>query len=210
MGAQTRSSSPLFTTVTAVDAKYLGRLRLSHPTWVANCRQVRESELIVFYDSEQVDSGVLYELVKNHPGGFGFLPARLKGVSQREKMLSAFVYGCEEIRPHLKTPYFLKLDADVICTKPVPDSHPGDLIEFDESGLPIYDAIASGWGYTKPASFVEECQKAWGRRFFDVDTGARSHVAKRFASWIGLFTFGANHTLASRFPKRLPCPSRRS
>jgi hypothetical protein len=175
------------TVVTACDEAHLWRLELVMPTWI----EVKgiDSQIIVFSHGFKPEDTNLtrYENVK-------FVPWDIDGVrDQRERMLSAFVFGVAE---HVETEYFLKLDSDTVAL----NDHPWFMEDFYE-----YDMIGQKWGYTKPGQMVstidawmdglsksEEIEGYLGTDGSYVLTGDPSkpwrmkHQCKRVISWIRL------------------------
>ena len=123
------------TIVTACDAKYVPVLKLTFANW-RKYKNIDRYPVIVFVHGVPLDSPELEFL-------------RLPNVriiewdleeaeDQRERMLSAFVFGAAE---HVDTDYWLKLDADSYATNYLP------LISEEMKG---YDFCGHRWGYSRP------------------------------------------------------------
>lgn len=132
------------TLVLGVDSQHLKELRLVWPGWMRFKPELREMPCVVFYDCEQVKPDKL-AFMKDHPA-VRLVPWKMPNArNQREKMLTGFV---QVPAREVCTPWYLKLDTDVIATGP------GEWIKTewfapDEKGQrPVF--IASPWGYTKP------------------------------------------------------------
>lgn len=140
-----------YTLVVGVDDYHLRQLELVWPTWKKHKTSLLKSSMIVFFDRRQV-SEVAVRAVVDHPN-LRTIPWPIRGLDyggegtnkwdnpQRAKMLSGFVYV-----PALfvETPYWLKLDTDVVATGV------DDWIDpewFD--GNPAI--VAHPWNFTKPA-----------------------------------------------------------
>jgi len=142
---------PNYTLVVGVDAYHLWQLSLVWPTWKRHKPSLLDHPMIVFHDSEQVRANQVREVV-DHPN-LRIVPWPLKGLDyggsgtskwddpQRAKMLSGFVYV-----PALfaNTPYWLKVDTDVVAT--------GRDDWIDPNWFLSFPAIVShSWSFTKPA-----------------------------------------------------------
>jgi len=130
--------------VLGVDAKHLRELRWVWPTWTRYKPELREMPCVVFYDPAQVredEMSFLRDHLQVRFVAWSLPHAR----SQREKMLTGFLHvPAREVR----TPWYLKLDTDVIATGPGEWIKP-EWFDADEQGeLPVF--IASTWGYSKP------------------------------------------------------------
>ena len=153
---------PDYTLVCGVDAKHLTQLKLTFPTWAKHKSSLLDVPMVVFYDYHQVQP---HEIDIDHPRlikiawppapiSYPGNPADKFSHPQRHRMLSGFVHV-----PALavRTPYWLKLDTDVVAT--------GIDNWIDEAwfdGNP--EIVAHPWGFTKPPDqmqvldlWVEQC-----------------------------------------------------
>lgn len=186
----------------AVDAYYLDKLCLTYPTWV-NCHpEIIRMPHVFVLDSLQVSAldprwgkivrareeaaarnGVslrntelrMIPWAMDHAGGI---------ISQREEMLTGLIRCAKEV----KTPWYLKLDADTLATEKT-----GFYYDKWFKGNPCY--ISSPWGYTRPAGTVAKMND-WARgvpefqgtpevTFTPQGEGPRSKDKHaRMASWI--------------------------
>lgn len=138
-----------YTLVLGIDQKTIECLRLVWPTWVKNKPTMTKQPLLVFYNdvSEQNITDVIgnnsqTSLVRWPPPNVMYPRDNLTKWtnSQRAKMLAGFVHCAGK---YVETPYWLKLDVDVVAT--------GMDDWVDDAWFAETPAIiAPGWGYTKP------------------------------------------------------------
>ena len=140
-----------YTLVVGVDAYHLRQLALVWPTWMRHKPDLLAVPFVIFHDHRQVTKEQVQAVVR-HPGlktvswPTSGLDCTEKGNGkwddpQRAKMLAGFVYV-----PALfvDTPYWLKLDTDVVAT--------GTSDWIDPSWFDEGPAIVSHrWTFTKPA-----------------------------------------------------------
>ena len=123
------------TIVTACDPYYVDILRLTFENW-RKYKDIDKYPVIVFVNSIDVNDERLDFLrlpnVKIIPWSL------LEADDHREEMLSAFVFGAAE---HVKTDYWLKLDADSYAT----DDRP-----FITDKMKEYAFCGHRWGYSRP------------------------------------------------------------
>jgi hypothetical protein len=142
-----------FTTVVGIDDRHLPEFRIAFPTWRQHKPEIMRQPLLLVCDghakSEQQWARSLAEITGLHPrctlafcGGERITP-------QRERMLTALV----EAAKWVKTPWLLKLDTDAIATTPAPWL-------FLEWFMDQPAIVASPWGYTKPAEWMQALD-AW-------------------------------------------------
>ncbi|MDP1591750.1 MAG: class I SAM-dependent methyltransferase [Prosthecobacter sp.] len=132
------------TLILGVDGAHLEELRLVWPGWMKYKPELRAMPCVVFYDAGQVSPADM-TFMSDHPQ-VRHVPWDLPHArNQREKMLTGFVHvPAREVR----TPWYLKLDTDVIATGPGEWIKP-EWFEPDEKGeLPVF--IAPAWGYSRP------------------------------------------------------------
>jgi hypothetical protein len=150
------------TAVTAVDEKYLPLLQKNFPDWIKT-EGIMELPFICFINGMSLDDPRL-----------SFLDGRVRRVawdfvadSQRERMLSAFVFGAAK---EVKTKQWVKIDADAF-------------MKYSENGgitfaipLSVYNdkfsITAHKWHYTKPGKFLVDMEK-WARGISDLSTKPR-------------------------------------
>lgn len=141
-----------YTLVIGVDRKHLRQLKMVWPTWARHKPEFLERPMVIFYDQTEVTEWDVRQAV-THPNPL-FYAWPPKGVTyngnrddkwhhpQRYKMLSGFVHV-----PALTvdTPYWLKLDTDVVAT--------GQPDWIDPKWFRNTPAIVSHrWAFTKPAN----------------------------------------------------------
>lgn len=191
-----------YTIVCGVDYKHLEQLQQTFRTWKLHKPSLLKQPMLVFFDREDTT----YKMVRSaipHPN-LEAQPWPLNGVSyepkpeeerfgnaQRYKMLAGFVYVPAF---HVKTPYWLKLDTDVIAAKT--DNW------IEESWFDDRPAIvAHRWSFTRPADQMLQLDK-WvednpsmlrvlaAKPPLDLHpaTPEASRVGhKRIISWLGFF-----------------------
>jgi hypothetical protein len=131
------------TIVTACDTKYVEILRETYPNWV-KYKKVDKHPVIVFFNGmDEQDSRLDFLRQPN----ITLIPwnedSMDKVDSHRELMLSCFVLGTAQ---HVKTDYWIKLDADTYAT----DNRP----LYDED-FKNYAFVSHKWGYSRPEFIVK-------------------------------------------------------
>lgn len=197
---------PDFTIVVAVDANRVGQFREVWPTWVKNHPDVLTRRLVVIFDRAPTQN--TYEMLTwlNHPSCTVIPWTWRPDLPQRERMLTAFVRAPELLDIH--TPYWCKIDADVVATASKPWVQPE---WFD--GNPAL--VGSPWGYTKPGAWLPILE-AWGdaalpskpRLGLQPPPDCLRFGHPRICSWICFvrtdWSLWASHLAG---PDRLPVPS---
>lgn len=204
-----------FTTVVGCDARYCKQFAMVWPTWRRYKPEILASPLLVVCDAAAGGQSWWRRRLDwlDHPDWRVVLwdwPGRQAGrsdaVSQRERMLSAFVYApCE----HVQTRYWLKLDTDAVATAPG--------AWFDRewfAGSPAL--VSSPWPYTKPGVWIDRLEE-WGDGHPQLGAfaslglrsppGAATFRHARIASWLCFVRSDFGRLAASYAPKRLPVPS---
>lgn len=140
-----------FTTVIGVDRKHLNQLHWTYPTWKKHKPSLLESPMIVFHDRHQVTEEQVLDIV-DHPNltvypwppsdeiEYHGDPDNKWYHPQRYKMLAGFVYVPAYL---VHTPYWLKLDTDVVATGKPDWIKPSWMDGKNE-------IISHRWNYTKP------------------------------------------------------------
>ncbi len=143
--------TPEYTTVVGVDQKHLQQLAHTWPTWRKHKRALLDAPMIIFYDYREVTTEAI-RVVVDHPRLTTvpwpfFADVRFQGANtnkwddpQRHKMLCGFVHTAAR---HVHTPYWLKIDCDVVATG-VDDWI--DPTWFDKNPA----IVAHRWTFTKP------------------------------------------------------------
>jgi len=141
--------------VLGVDRRHCEELRWVWPTWMRFKPELREMPAVVFHDVTQVRADTL-SFLREHPN-VRLVPWELPNAwNQRERMLTGFV---QVPAREVTTPWYLKLDTDVIATGPGEWIKP-EWFEPDAAGeTPVF--ISSKWGYTKPR-YVMDLLDDWG------------------------------------------------
>lgn len=129
----------------------------------------------------------------------------MDGVSQREKMLTAFVLA---VPPVIQTTHFAKVDTDAFPTKPF------RILEEWFDGNPVLTSAA--WGYSKPADVIQRLDD-WGdtvpeiakhpRLNIPFDPASGRVVHTRISSHIYFGRTDWHQWLAKIVGDRLPVPS---
>lgn len=209
-------SIPDFTTVVAVDAHCVKQLEGVYPTWKLHRPEIHQHPLVVICDwlvgNQQFWQRKLRFLDHSdwRIAGWNWPDSDdsvFADMTQREKMLTAWV----KVAPAaVETPYFLKIDTDVVATKTCDWILP----EWFEKKPAI---VASPWGYTKPAYWLHDLDE-WAKtvptlaplRAMDLPPPKPDQQVMRFkriASWCAFFDTMFARTAADYVPGRLPVPS---
>jgi hypothetical protein len=200
------------TLVLGVDARHLEELRWTWPTWMRFKPELRAMPAIVFYDAAQV-SPAEARFTEEHPN-LRWVPWDFPAAAdQREKMLSGFVHvPAREVR----TPWYLKLDTDVVATGPGKWIKPEWFAPDARGRVPVL--VAARWGYSKPRDVIERLD-GWGDTIprlaryprLNLPPSAHRHrvAHRRIISWIFFGRTDWTRTVASWTGAggRLPCPS---
>jgi hypothetical protein len=197
------------TIIIAVDRNHIPQARHAWPNWLYHKPQLRDLPLVVIYDKSEISLQDLPIFESNKQ--VKFVPWDMPGISQREKMLTAFVKVPGQV---VKTNWYVKIDIDVAAT----DDSPWFFDEWfnpDEHGrVPVY--VSNPWGYTKPPDALDILDD-WGDTIPQISKFPRLNIhrepgsnivkSKRIASWIffGLTKWTAQ--MASLCGDRLPIPS---
>ena len=160
-------SNPIeYTLVVGVDAKHLKQLSVTWPTWKKHKPALLKRPMLVIVDKDQVPFDSVVNMI-DHPD-LTLLSWPPDGVTydgnassrfldpQRYKMLAGFVHVSQTI----DTPYFLKLDTDVVAT--------GQDSWINPDWFGDYPAIIShAWSFTKPADQMLKLDRwaaAWKKK----------------------------------------------
>lgn len=197
------------TIVTAVNPDYLEKLRKNWAVW-SKTPGLREQEYIVFVNrikpkDKRLDF-IRQRNVRIIPWKW---PVAVDNV--RERMLSAFVFG---VVKHVKTPYWLKLDADATLKA---DVFPWDKIEYTKSTL-----TGHKWGYTRvkghpgaPRHWLNMLDDWWVSTVGPIENGEpfpplklkERHGHPRIASYCCVEETAHTRDVAALSGDRLPVPS---
>lgn len=195
-----------FTVVLGIDEKTIESLRLVWPTWKRFKPSLLERPFVIFYNG--VTELDIWNIIATPPVDVKFVPWPPRGVeyprdgltkwtnSQRAMMLAGFVHVPAAM---VDTPYWLKLDLDVVATGMddwVDPTWFDQVVDSERPGPPAI--IAPGWNYSKPAQqmlVLDEwaaCAKPW---FFDgtppldlrPEPGSNIVRHQRICSWCAFF-----------------------
>ena len=191
-----------YTTVIGIDNSTLPQIRLTWPTWKKHKPSLLNHPMIVFHDRDVRPADV--RDVVDHPNlDVVPWPPRSDVVyegsgttkwnsPQRAKMLAGFVYTSLSVT----TPYWLKIDTDVVATG---RDNWIDLSLFEN--FPVI--VAPKWGYTKPAWQMLELDhwvdrnsshSAFGRLVRNKplnlvpELGSNKVIHRRICSWCAFFS----------------------
>ncbi|MEN6507110.1 MAG: hypothetical protein ABFD92_21445 [Planctomycetaceae bacterium] len=148
---------PSYSIVVAVDPRTVDQLKLTWPTWRRK-PGILDVPMHVIVDAGLLPRDASYQgiLALDHPNvtyhNWNFPWLVFPDMTQRERMLSAFVYFAPLL---VDTDYWLKLDVDSVAT----DDKPW----VDEAWFarnPVL--VARPWSYTKPGEWIDTLQ-AWSR-----------------------------------------------
>lgn len=214
---------PRFTVTIAVDNEHLDELRTVLPTWHRHKPELFRVPWVVMVHPEVEHSELMVVLAETMEkiNAAGHLLTTLwasfiAGANNRETMLSALLLQAPN---HVRTPYYLKIDTDVVAL-PTPGGPDGELIDERWFKPPAGNTepaiIASPWGYTKPAEWIDRLDR-WGDSHKSIGlmgevTPSRTivgNVAKssRIISWLMFGSTGFSRTVAAMCGHRLPVPS---
>jgi hypothetical protein len=142
-----KSAVNAVTVVAAVDPNYVDQLRSNWPAMI-KVPGISDKPWLVFVNGMPLDDKRL-DFLDNRARRVEWNP-KWHGATQREIMLSSFVLGAAE---HVQTPYFLKIDTDVV---PEADA------AFDPPKA-AWNSVLTGhpWHYTKPGEWLKTLE-AWG------------------------------------------------
>ena len=192
------------TIVTACDPKYVGHLQATYPNWV-KYKKIDKFPMIVYINGFKngIESKDL-DFLKSNKNikiiEWDFPPAQ----SQRERMLSCFVYGTAR---DVTTKYWIKVDADAFCT------NYNDLLDEE---MKDYDIYGHKWGYTKPGRWISELD-VWANKmpvfngtkpiFDPKNLNGNRYSHNRIASYIQFHKTEFVKKAAEIAGKRWPVPS---
>lgn len=192
------------TIVTATDKKYLGHLKLTYPNWV-KFKNITKHPMILYINGfENGASDTSLDFIRNHPNIKIIEWDFVKSESQREKMLSAFVFGAAK---DVKTPYWIKLDADAFFT---------DNSDLFVPEMKDYALYGHKWGYTKPARWIKELDdwashnetlKNYKPLYDEKNVEGKRYNHKRIASYVQCHKTSFVTMAANLAGERLPVPS---
>jgi lipopolysaccharide biosynthesis glycosyltransferase len=124
------------TIVTACDPHYVEILKHTYPNWV-KYKKVDKYPVIVFVNGIDIETDPRLDFLRQD--NVTMIPWSMDNVdSHREEMLSAFVFGASE---HVKTDYWMKLDADSYATDDKP---------LITEKMKQYNFCGHKWGYSRP------------------------------------------------------------
>ncbi len=145
-----------FTVVLGVDAKHLLQLAVVLPTWKKYKPDIFSFPMLIFYDREQVHPNSVLNVIHPYKDHVDFVPWPPEGVeytggkskwesAKRARMLSGFVHVPAQ---HVKTPYWMKIDTDVVA---LTDCKWYENEWFEERQHAI---IGHPWGYSRPPTIM--------------------------------------------------------
>jgi hypothetical protein len=196
------------TIVTACDEYYVDILQVTYPNW-KKYKKIDKYPVIVFVNGMDEKTDPRLEFLRKEKN-VKLIPWDMPNAeSQREKMLHAFVVGASE---HVKTDYWLKLDADSYAT---------DDRLFVTEEMKKYKFCGHKWGYSRPYHIKKLDEWAKGHKKKELNSappminegeskGRRFyHKGRRTISFIQLhqtkFTKFCVNLLGSG--KRMPAPT---
>lgn len=217
----------LFTVTIAVDNEHLEELRCVLPTWHKYKPELFTVPWVVIAHWEVEHSALMAVLAESiekiQAAGRSLTTAWVDAIpgtgwvigdtNNRETMLSALLLQAPK---YVRTPYYLKIDTDVVALP----SPCGEWVDERWFKPPAGNAspaiIASPWGYTKPAEWMERLDR-WGDRFkpsgmMDDSTPERVIVgnvarSRRIISWLMFGNTEFTRLVATMCGQRLPVPS---
>lgn len=200
-----------FTTVVGVDDQHAAELEVVWPTWRTYRPELLAQPLLLMCDAAKSSSYWESRLRFLQHSNRRVIRWDMHGVDQREKMLSALVYGPAQ---HVETPWYLKLDTDVVASAPLTWIRQEWFRPDVQGRLPVF--ISSPWSYTKPADAIERLDE-WGNAQPAIKDhpplslprlpGANCIRHRRIISWCYFGQTEAAREAAKLAPDRLPVPS---
>lgn len=192
------------TIVTATDPKYVGHLKLTYPNWV-KYKNITKYPMILYVNGfKNGCNDSQLDFIRNHPN-IKIIEWDFKNTnSQRERMLSAFVFGAAR---DVTTPYWIKLDADAFFT---------DHSELFTKEMKDYDIYGHKWGYTKPFHWIKELDewasdkdlfKKTKSLFDEKNVEGRRYNHKRVASYVQCHKSDFVKLAANIAGDKMPVPS---
>ena len=217
---------PPFSLVLGLDARTLGQLAVTLPTWRRHKPSLFRRPVVAFHDRGLARANVAALLAPACPDlvlvpwppapvEFAADPDWHRGSAQRTKMLSGFVHVAAQA---VETQYWLKLDVDVVATGRDDWADPA---WFDDAPA----IVGHRWGYTKPANQMlrldqwvldnhDKLHDLWRRPSLGLAPapGSRALPHARIISWCGFFRTdmtraAAQAAAATCGPCRMPVPS---
>lgn len=183
---------PDFTIVTAVTPEYKNHLYWSMSTWAFK-PQLKDRQLIVFYNGMK-EKDLMF--VRSIFSEVRLIEWNMDNVeTKQELMFSAFVFGAIQ---YVKTPYYIKLDADAYCT------NAADI--WNESDFQ-YDIIGHKWGYTKPGWYIDAIENYYSKSNILINKEEQRRAHKRFESYCCLHRTEWVKCVSQKLNGRLPVPS---
>ncbi len=207
-----------YTTVLGCDDKTVKDLRQVWPTWRLLKPELLQHPMLVICDAQAGDGDYWRHKLRflaEHPNMRTTLwdwpntdDSDLSEMTQRERMLTSFV----KIPPAMvETPYWLKIDCDVVAFAPGNFVNPMWFVGKYPS------LIGPGWRYTKPAEWPGMLDK-WadtvdplchfpGLNLPEPTPGQETIATKRVCSWFMFISTAFSKQVADYCPGRLPVPS---
>jgi len=181
-----------FTIVTGCTPDYMKKLMISLPSWVIK-PQFQNKKLIIFYNGFK-RPGREFSFVRKYFKEFELIEWNMKEGNIREKMLSSFILGVDNI----KTDHFVKIDADTffINKKDV----------FIDSDFD-YDIVSHSWSYTKPGWWKYALDNFFYKKNDLIDTDLARYDCPRIQSICCLHKTEFVKEVKNMCGERLPVPS---
>ena len=192
------------TFVTACDPKYVSHLQTTLPNWI-KYKKIDKYPFIVYVNGfEDPENDERLKFLNLLPSLKIIKWEMPEAQTQREKMLSSFVFGTAR---DVKTPYWMKIDADSYAT------NYKELIDED-----MFNYVITGhkWAYTKPFHWIQDLDN-WAsglsefsntEDLFDPSrVDGRRYGHERVASYIQLHDSSFVRFAAELAGSRLPVPS---
>jgi hypothetical protein len=201
---------PDYTVVLGVDKKTIEQLKAVWPTWVKHKPLLFKRKFLIFCNyvtPQDVESAIQSTLthtvwIQWPPKGVTYerpLPKSRDDEKwlnpQRAKMLAGFVHVPAR---YVTTPYWLKLDLDVIANSHYPATSDGDWVcpEWFDGNPSI---IASSWSYTKPPTQMLQLDEWVAKHAIPVfrnteplnlrpNPGSDKVIHPRIASWCSFYS----------------------
>lgn len=188
------------TIITACDTRYVECLKLTFPTWI-KYKNILNFPIIIYINGFNENDSRL-DFLKEYKN-IRLITWEMNNIeSQREKMLSAFVFGPAK---DVNTKYWLKIDCDTYAI---------DNREILNNDMSEFDIVGHRWKYTKPWTWMNILNK-WsldkGLDFqYELDTSKivkNRYYHERTNSFVQLHSTEFTKQAAELAVDRLPIPS---
>jgi hypothetical protein len=199
----TETMSNNTTVVVAIDTKYLSYFKVVLPNWI-KYKNINQFPMIVYANGFNKNNYHELDFLKQYSNIKIIDWDMPRANSQREKMLSSFVFGTAR---DVQTKYWLKLDVDLFMN---------NYSNLVDSWMYDYCLVGHRWGYTKPARWIKQLDE-WSvtnnyfgntnLMFEEKNVNKNKYWHKRLQSIVQLHRSDFVRYAANLAGDRLPVPS---